>query len=162
MSKNFLLMFAAGLGIIAIAVGAVFYAQRGEHLSPQGSVVKVRTQEMEDKRSMVVLDVRLINDSDVAMTVRAIEITVETPDGNSAEGISLSAADMRNVLKDYPLLGEQFTEPLSLRGKIPPRSTVDRMLAAAFETKIADVEGRRQIKVKVEGEDGTVLEFSGK
>jgi hypothetical protein len=162
MSKGFLVMFGAGLVIIAVAVSAVLYFQRGEHLEPRGSIIKARTQEMEDKRSLLLLYVRLVNDSDVAMTVRTITLTVETPDGNSVEGTTLSAPDMRSVVKDYPLLGELSTEPLAIRNVIPPRSTSDRAIAGGFETRIADMESHKKITVRIEGESGVVMEFSGK
>jgi hypothetical protein len=162
MSKNFLIAFGGGLALVAIALGVMFYGQRGAHLQPKGSVLKARTQEMEDKRSLLVLDVRLVNDSDVDMTVRAVALTVETPDGNSTEGTTLSAPDLRSVFKDYPLLGELFTDPLAIRSVIRARSTLDRTVAAAFETRIADMESHKKIAVRIEGESGVELEFSGK
>jgi hypothetical protein len=162
MSKGFLITFGLGLVIIAVAVGTVFYSTRGEHLAPKGSVLKARMQEMEDKRSLLVLDVRLVNDSDVPMIVRSVILTVDTADGNSSEGMTLAAPDLRSVFKDYPLLGELFTEPIALRSQIPPRSTVDRTVAAGFETKIDDLEARKKITVSIEGEGGVVLEFSRK
>jgi LEA14-like dessication related protein len=162
MSKGFLVAFGVGLAIIAICVGVVLYSQRGEHLEPRGSILKVRTQEIEDKRSLLLLYVRLVNDSDVAMTVRTITLTVETPDGNSVEGITLSAPDMRSVVKDYPLLGELSTDPLAIRNVIPPRSTIDRAIAGAFETRIADMESHKKVTVRIEGESGAAMEFSGK
>lgn len=161
MNKSMFPAIGAAMGLIAIAVGAVFYNQRGEHLAPSGTVLKVRMAEMQDKRTLAVLDVRLRNDSDVSMVVKAIELTVETTDGNSVEGMTLGGTDLGNSLKDYPLLGELFTPALTTKGTIPPRSTVDRTIAAAFDVRMADMESRKKIDVKIEGPNNT-LEFSGK
>ena len=45
-----------GLVVVAIGVGGVFYMQRGAHIDLKGSILKVRTQVMDENSSVAVID----------------------------------------------------------------------------------------------------------
>lgn len=160
MSKGFLIAFAAGLLITAIVIGGVFYARQGKHLVPRGSVLKVRTQAIDDNNSLAVLEIRLVNDSDENMVVRDIEAIVQTKDGQNLPGAAVAASDAKTIFKYYPQLGEQFNEPLKEQDRVLAHQTVDRMLVARFQASGATMQDRKKITVRVTDEGGAVAEFS--
>ena len=162
MDKNFGRIFGAGLVVVALIVGFVFFAKRGDHLQPKGSIVKVRSIDLDEETSLLVLDVRLVNDSTVTMTTSAIDISVELADGSSVVGMILGKADLKGTFKYFPLLGEQFNETLALRDEIPAKSKVDRMIAASFNVPLAKFDARKRITVKISDASGTAAEFTGR
>ncbi len=162
MSKGFLIAFGAGLLVVAIVIGTVFYAKKGAHLEPRGSILKVRTQQLDPTNSIAVLEVRLVNESDVDMIVRQIEVTLETKEGHEVPGALIAGSDAANVFKYYTELGPQYNEPLLPRDRIRPHQTVDRMIAARFEAAGESLDQRQKITVRVEDVDGPVAEFSGR
>ncbi len=158
-SKNFLVMFAIGIVVIAIGIGAVFYLQRGEHLQAKGSVLKARTAELEKTSTLLVLDMRIVNDSDVALVVKSLAMTIEAPDGREVNGAILSPSDIKSTFQYNPLLGEQFTPALTLRDTIPPRTTVDKTIAATFEAFLPELDGRKKVTVRIGDDTGSVAEI---
>ena len=50
-----------GLGVVACAVAGVLYMQRGAHTELKGAVLKVRTQAMDEKSAVAVVDFRFAN-----------------------------------------------------------------------------------------------------
>lgn len=160
MSKGFVIAFASGLLVVALAIGAVFYAKKGTHLEPRGSILKVRTQAIDDQNSVAVLEVRLVNDSDVQMIVRQVEVNLETKEGHELPGAIVAASDAKSIFKYYPRLGEQYNEPLMAQDRLRPHETVDRMLAVRFEAPEASLQERKKLTVRVQDVDGPVAEFS--
>ena len=162
MSKGFLIAFGAGLLVVAVVIGTVFYAKRGAHLEPRGSILKIRTQPIDEANSLAVLEVRVVNPSDVDMIVRQVDVNMETKEGHEIPGALISGADSANVFKYYPLLGQQFNEPLMARDRIKPHQTIDRMLAVRFEAPGPALDDRKKITVRVEDVDGPAAEFAAR
>jgi hypothetical protein len=160
MSKSFVIAFATGLLVVAAVIAGVFYAKQGTHLVPRGSILKIRTQAIDERNSLAVLEVRVVNDSDVKMIVRDIEVVLQTRDGHELTGAVVSGSDAKSVFKYYPQLGEQFNEPLLEQDRLQPHQTIDRMLAARFEAPESSVQERKKITVRVQDVDGPVAEFS--
>ncbi len=162
MSKGLAVAFVIGLLVIAAVVWGVLYSKQGAHLAPQASVLKVRTMKVEDLRSLAVIDFRLMNNADYAMTIRRVDMSIETKDGKLIEGSAVSAEDAKKVFTYYPLLGERFNDPLMVRDKVPPHQTVDRMMAFQIELPFAEVETRKKVTMRIEDATGPVVEFSSR
>lgn len=160
MNKGFGIAFAVGTVIAAAGIFGIFYAKQGVHPVTHGSVLKVRTHAIDDNNSIAVLEVRLKNESDVAMAVSDIEVNLDTKDGHKLSGAMLSGADAKSVFKYYPQLGERFNEPLISQDRVDPRQTVDRMLAMRFEAPENTIQERKKITVRVQDVNGQVSEFS--
>lgn len=162
MSKNFIVTFAAGLALVAALIAGVFYSKRGAHLAPNGSVLKVRTQALDDTHTLAIMEVRLANDSDVTMTVRQINLTAETKEGHQLDGTLVSGEDVKQIFSFYPALGPQYNDPLLVRDRIPGHKTIDRMVAARFDAPEAEFAGRKGITIRVEDDSGTEAVLTGK
>ncbi len=161
MTKGLAVTFAVGLLIIGAVVWGVFYSKQGAHLVPQASILKIRTQKVEDLNSLMVIDFRIANNADYPMVIRRADMTVET-NGKTTEGSAVSGEDAKKVFTYYPLLGERFNEPMLIRDKVPPHQTVDRMMAFQIALPFADLEARKKVTMRIEDATGPIVEFSSR
>jgi hypothetical protein len=160
MSKTLLITFAVGIAVIAVAVGSIFYVQRGAHLTLPGKVLKVRTAPLDDNSSVAVVDFRVTNPSDYNFMAKTVTLVLEDPNGNQTEGQTAPEMDAQRLFTGIPLLGQKYNDSLKERDKVPPHGTVDRMVAARFEVPEARLTTRKRFVVKVQEVDGMVSEFS--
>jgi hypothetical protein len=162
MSKNLAIFVGVGLVVIAAAVFLILSSTKGSHLELKGRVIKVRTGALSDADSIAVLDLRLENSTDVPFVVRQVEARLEKQDGSTADGALVSKIDMKQLFAYNRFLGDQYNDALSIRDKIAPHSTLDRMLAVRFEIPSQQLESARSIHVAVQDMDGALFETDGK
>ena len=65
-----------------------------------------------------------------------------------------------DLLKSYPLLGEQYNAVLRDRDVVPAHQTADRMVGVRFDAPYEKVESRKKVTVRVEDVTGPVLELT--
>jgi hypothetical protein len=150
-----------GLGLLVVAVGiaGMFYMQRGAHIELKGSILKVRTQAMDENSSVAVADFRFVNPSNYPFVVKEVVVTAEDKDGKTLEGSPVSELDARRLFQYYPLLGEKYNDSLLMRDKIPARQTMDRMIVARFEVPESALQSRKKLKVRIVDVDGPEAEL---
>jgi hypothetical protein len=161
MSKTFALTFLIGLLVIGAGIWAVFYKQEGAHIEPKGSILKVRTLKLDDNNSAAVVEVRLTNDSDYALVARTIEASAVTGKAE-VPGNVVAEVDLKDLYKNFPVLGEQFNPVLKARDKVPPRSSIDREVCAQFPLPIEELDGRKDLIVRVQDITGPTAELHDK
>jgi hypothetical protein len=149
MSKGFAVTFLIGLLVIGIAIWTVFYKQQGAHIDPKGSVLKVRTLKLDDNSSAAVVDIRLTNNADYPVVARSIEMSVVTAKG-PVEGNMIAAVDVKDLFKNFPILGDAYNPILVAREKVPPHSSIDREVCAQFNIPVQDLDARKDLVVGVE------------
>jgi hypothetical protein len=162
MSKAFGIAFAAAIVVIALLVWRGFVSTKGNHLDPVGKIGKVREQKVDDNEVVVVLDFNLRNDSDVAMVVRSIEGSIDAADGSVINGSMVSVADLANVFRNYPNLGEKYNPPLKARDQLKAHDSIDRMVALRFDVPEEAVLKRKDIVLHIEDITGPVAELKAK
>jgi hypothetical protein len=152
---------ALGGGLIAVVcmVGFVFYVQRGAHIELKGSVLKVRTQAMDENSSVAVVDFRFVNPSNYPFVVQEVDVSIVDKDGKTVEGMQVSELDARRLFEYYPALGQKFNDSLVMRDKIPGRASMDRMIVSRFEAPESALESRRYLKVRIVDVDGPEAEL---
>lgn len=155
-----MIAFAIGIAVIAVAVGSVFYMQRGAHLTLPGKILKVRTAPLADNSSVAVVDYRVTNPSDYTFMAKGVTLVLVDAGGNQVEGATASELDAQRLFAGIPLLGQKYNESLKERDKVAPHTTVDRMAAARFEVPEAALIARKHFLVRVEEVDGMVSEFA--
>jgi len=158
MSKQFLIFFGVGVVVIAAAVYMILYAQRGAHLELKGEILKVRTGALTDQDSIAVLDFRVENISEVPFVVREVDVTLDKPDGGTAESVIVSRVDLKKLFQFNRFLGSQYNDSLSIRDKIAPHEKIDRMVAARFEIPDKDLEAAKTIHLSIQDMDGPLFE----
>jgi hypothetical protein len=161
MSKPFAITFLIGLLVIGGAIWVVFLKQEGAHIEPKGSILKIRTIKLDDKDSAAVVEVRLGNDADYALVARTIEASAVTSQGE-VQGNAVAEVDVKDLYKNYPVLGEQFNPVLKGRDKVPPHSSIDREICMQFTVPVEDLDQRKDFIVRIQDITGPTLEMHEK
>lgn len=163
MTKNILKMAAIGLIVVTVVIGVIFVANRGAQIRLEGSIQKVRTQRMDDRSCVVLVDFRFVNPARYPFVVRNATIHLETAEGVTLTGSTVAATDLRNVFKYYskvnPDLGEMYNDVLLAKDRIGAGEALDRMLGARFGIPEADARSRRSLTLRIEDVDGAVTEI---
>jgi len=164
MSKRILVTSCIGLAIVAIAVSAVLYMQRGARVGLTGKILKVRTEALDENSSIAVIDFRFVNPSDYPFVVRTVTVVLEDSSGNQYNGQTVSEMDAKRLFEGMPILGPKYNDTLVMGNRIPPRGSEDRMVAARFEAPVARLEppARKRFLVRIEDVDGPITELSEK
>src|SRR5947208_4635873 len=155
---------ALGVGLLAVVIGiaGVFYMQRGAHIELKGAVLKVRTQAMDEKSTVAVIDFRFVNPSNYPFVVKEVTVSIVDKDGKTLEGQPVSELDARRLFQYYPQLGQKYNDSLMMRDKIMGRQSMDRMIATRFESPEATLESGRKLMVRIVDDDGPVAEVRGR
>jgi len=140
--------------VIAIVVVWILYMQRNAHIEPQGKILKVRTQAMDENSSVAVIDFRMVNSSDYPIWVREVVVSLQGADGNTYDGAVVSETDAKALFRYYPLLGQKYNDSLIVRDRIHAHQTVDKMIAARFEMPQGQLDARKKLTVHIEDVDG--------
>ncbi|MGD1073886.1 MAG: hypothetical protein ABSB15_27555 [Bryobacteraceae bacterium] len=162
MSNAFKIGFGVTLVVIAFLVWRGFVATKGNHLDPVGRIGKVREQKVDDNEVVVVLDFNLRNDADLPMIVRSVEAGIDAPDGSVIDGKAIGVADLANVFRNYPDLGEQYNPPLKARDELKAHDSIDRMVGFRFDVPEDRVLKRKDIFLHIEDITGPVAELKTK
>jgi len=157
--KDKAVVLAVGLGVVAALVGVILYLNRGSHIQLKGEIQKVRMREMDDNSTVVVADFRFVNPASYPFVVRKVDMFVETREGDVLDGKEVSEPDARRMFDYYKLLGPKYNDTFTIREKVAPRQSMDRMLAARFEVPASKIEQRKRILIRVEDVDGAVSEL---
>ena len=60
MRSNFPAAFGIGLVVIALAIGGIFFVQRGDRIDLPGKLIKVRTAPLDEESSIAVIDLKVV------------------------------------------------------------------------------------------------------
>jgi hypothetical protein len=159
MGKQFWTFLAIGLGVVGIGIAVLLLSTKSGHLELKGQILKVRVLALNPNASIVIIDFRATNPSDVPFVLRSAGMFLDSLNGNAEEGVSISKADVENVFKYEKLLGPKYNDVLSIKDRINPHQTVDRMIGARFESSEVGLEGRKDLRVHIEDLDGTVADL---
>jgi hypothetical protein len=160
MNKRLLIFFGIGVVAVAIAVLVILTGNKGAHLQLEGKILKVRTGSLGEGNSIAVMDFRVENPSDVPFIVRNVEITLEKPNGEMVDGVTVSKSDLKQMFQYNRFLGDQYNDGLGMKDAIAPHVTVDRMVAAHFEVSDRDLENAKSVHLSIQDMDGPLWETS--
>ena len=160
MQKNFLVAFGIGLAIIALAVGGIFFMQRGDRMELPGKILKVRTAPLDDDSSIAVIDFRITNPSNILFEVRTVTVEMDDNQGRSYLGQPVSEVDAIRLFEGLPVLGQKFNPTLIMRERLGSHGSADRMIAARFQAPMALLDGRKRFVVRIEEVDGKSFEYA--
>jgi hypothetical protein len=154
------MFLAAGLAVVAAGISVMMLSTKGAHLELTGEILKVRVLSLNPDASIVILDFRVKNPSDVWFIVKTVDLKLDPAAGEPLEGMGISKFDVENVFKYEKLLGPKYNDVLSIKDKIAPHQTVDRMAGARFELGEQAIDARKAIHLRIEDLDGTVVELA--
>ena len=110
--------------------------------------------------SIVVVDFRVTNPSNVPFVVSSVTLHLEPVTGDPADGTTISKNDIENIFRYEKLLGPKYNQTLSLQDRIAPLKTADLMTGARFEVPETTVNGRKSIRLRIEDVDGAAAEVT--
>jgi hypothetical protein len=160
MRNNFMVAFGIGLAIIALAVGGIFFMQRGDRMELPGKILKVRTAPLDEDSSIAVIDFRITNPSNILFEVRTVTVEMDDPQGRSYLGQPVSEMDAVRLFEGLPVLGQKFNPTLIMRERLGSHGSADRMIAARFQAPMALLDGRKRFIVRIEEVDGKSFEYA--
>ena len=153
-----IVFFLVGLGAVGAAIFGAFYMNRGSQMHLTGSILKVRSMADGDG-AVVFADFRVTNTAAIPFVVNSVQMTMETPDGETASAVVLSKSDVETISKARRLLGPKYNDVLSIQDKLPPVQVVDRMAAGRFKFPPKFLETRKTLRLRIEEADGAVSEI---
>src|SRR5277367_5635248 len=160
MSKQLMIGMGAGLAVIAVSLFLVFSTTKGAHLELKGTILKVRSGELDDKSSAALLDVRLENPSDILFVVREVTVKLEKSDGSMEDGILVPRMNIKQVLEYNKFLGQQYNDTLTIQDKVPAHKSIDRMIAVTFNVPGKELDAAKAIHLKIEDLNGPMFSVS--
>jgi len=158
LNKRFLILFGVGIAAVVLAVVAILSYTKGAHLVLQGKIMKVRSGALSDQDSIVVLDFRVENPSDLPFVVREVDVNLEQKDGSMTLGANIAKDDLKRLFQYNRFLGDQYNDSLTIKDTVPPHSTVDRMVAARFDVPNKDLEASKAIHLSIQEMSGPLFE----
>jgi hypothetical protein len=158
-SKQFWMFLLIGLAAVGIGIGFMWIGTKGNHLELTGTILKVRVMPLSPVASLVIVDFRVVNPSDIPFVMKGASLTLEPASGATLDGMTVSKSDIENVFKYNPILGPKFNDVLGIKDRIEPRQRLDRMVGARFELPEAQTEDRKAIHLHVEEMDGVTADL---
>jgi hypothetical protein len=148
-----------GLALVGVALGFLLIGTKGNHLELNGTILKVRVLPLSPVASLVVVDFRVTDPSDIPFVMKGASLTLEPASGPMLDGMTVSKSDVENVFKYNPILGPKFNDVLGIKDRIEPHQRLDRMVAARFEIPESQTEERKAIHLHVEEIDGVTADL---
>jgi len=161
-SKQFWISLLVGLAVVGAGIGMVLIGTKGNHLELTGSILKVRVLPLSQTASLVIVDFRVTDPSDVPFVMKGASLTLDPASGETLGGMTVSKSDIENVFKYNPILGPKFNDVLGIRDRIAPHQRLDRMMGARFEIPESQAEDRKAVHLHIEEIDGVTADFTEK
>jgi hypothetical protein len=158
-TKQFLGFVAVGLVVAAIGVGFLLFGTRKAHLTLDGRIQKVRLQATDDNSSVVILDYRLTNPSEVQFVVKQVDVVFKDNDGSELEGTVAADVDAKRVLDYYTTLGPKYNKSLVIKDTVAPNQTGDWMTMASFPLPETRLSARKNLVLRITDLDGAIVEI---
>jgi len=158
-SKQFWILLGVGLAVVAAGLGILLVGTKGNHLELDGEILHTRVMELNPNASLVIVDFRVRNPSDVPFVVKSVTLELTPASGQEVDGRTISKPDLENVFQYEKLIGPKFNDALSIEDRIGPHQTTDRMAGARFEMGESAIDARKALKLRIEDLDGTVSEI---
>ena len=150
----------AGLVGAGLLVAALYWIARGKTARVEGSITEVRTLGMDRNSSVAVVDFEFTNRSEALVMIADRDLIVVDQHDSAHESYTLKTADLRQLFRYFPALGEIKHEPLVHRTTIPSGESLRGMVGARFEIPKHELDLRREIVFRVADVDGAVSELS--
>jgi hypothetical protein len=161
-TKQFWIFLVVGLAIVGALVYGLLLGTKGAHIDLTGEILKVRVLAVTPQASLVVVDFRVTNPADIPFVVNEVRMLFDGGGDEPLEGAFISKSDVNVMFKYGKLLGPKYNDVLSIRDKVAPHQTVDRMVAARFELPESKIDTRKGIRLRIEEVDGAVVEIGEK
>ena len=160
MSKQVLALTLGVLAVLSIGLMLFMQSNKKVHLVLDAKMQKVRVQEVDPNRTIVVLDFRVNNPAEVLYRVKNVEVLLTTAEGEQLKGTIAAEMDTEQIFAAYPSLGQKFNQSFISREALEGGKTIDRMIAASFDASLKAIEGRKKLILRIQEIDGLITEVT--
>ena len=159
MNTRLALIAAGALAIVGAMVGGGLFVTKDNRLQLQGKILGVRSYQLDPQTTVAVVDFQVTNPSTQQFQLKEASAILTTPDGKTLEGGVFSEIEAQRLFEYYPMLGKKYNPSLIAKTKIESGQTMDRMIAAKFETTDDVLQKRKGLAVRLADVDGPVSEL---
>jgi len=160
MNRQSLLAGLLAIAVLGAVVAGTLWFTRKNTLAVSGHIVKVRTHAVDADNTIAVLDFRVSNPSALLLKVREAQAVLVPASGPEITGETVSEMDAVRLFGYFKDLGQKYNPSLLINDKIGPGQTIDRMLAITFKAPLAQVEGRKAMRLRIVDVDGAIVEIT--
>lgn len=125
----------------------------------RGGVQKIRVYGNGENPTAVVVDFRLRNQASIPLVVGDVEVILDLPDGRTVSGSTVSDGDSERFLLARPEQGPKYNPALTRNTKVRAGEEKDFMIAASFDAPESEIQGRKDLRIRVHDLDGPTFEF---
>ena len=161
MREQFVSALAIGAVVVAVAVGAIMFMQRGAHIDLPGGMTKVRTVSTGENDALALIDLKIANPSSYKFVVRNVTVVLEKKTGEQFPQEIVSRSDSERLFNSLPDSGP-YHPPLYTNATLQPGATEVYTLVAQFNAPEKILQDRKQFRVQIDEIDGKSFEFSEK
>jgi len=152
------------IGLFAVllvggVVGTILYSTRHNKVELTGSVLKVRTYQVDPENLVVFADIRISNPSTQQFIVHDVNVSMDDADGKRVEGENFPEPDAQRLFTYFPVLGKKYNPNLMIRQKINSNQTIDRMVSVRLPGTEAAFAKRKALRILVTDVDGAKTEI---
>ncbi|HBY60514.1 MAG TPA: hypothetical protein DEH78_11880 [Solibacterales bacterium] len=158
-SRQFFTFIAVGLAVALAGLGFLLLTTRGAHLRLEGQIQKVRTQATDENNSILVVDFRAKNPSEVSFVVRSVEVLFTDSGGQEVQTVDVADVDADRVFGYYQFLGGRFNRTLKIKDQIRPGEVFDRMVMVSLAAPEDRVKNRTGLRLRITDVDGIAAEL---
>ncbi|MDX2152485.1 MAG: hypothetical protein SFV54_17225 [Bryobacteraceae bacterium] len=158
-SRRFFTFIGIGLVVALAAVGVMLVGTKGAHLRLEGQIQKVRTQATDENNTVIVIDFRVKNPSEVPFVLRDTEVTLTEATGGTVATNAVADVDAERVFGYYQFLGGRFNRTLKTKDQIKPGEMLDRMVMVSLTAPEDRVKNRKELRLKFIDVDGVTSEL---
>jgi hypothetical protein len=159
MSPRLLALIGVAMAILGVAGWFSYTATSDMRLQLTGEVLKVRSLALTPESTLILLDYRVKNDSDVTFILKEDTIFWTGEDGKEREATHVTRPDVDRILQHLHEAGPKYNEMLVMREKVTGKAMLDRMSAGVIQVPDAEFSKRKSVKLRLIDLDGQTFEF---
>ena len=160
MNKPFVIFLALGLLCVAGYLGFFMNATKDSRLRLEGKILGVHVSGLSGSAATIVaLDVRITNTSDVPFVAGSATIRVEPAAGEPMEAVTMGRPDLEQMFQYLPQLGPKVNPLLGAQDRIAGRQALVRTLGARINVLPDVIQSRKGLVLRLEDVDGAIVEI---
>jgi hypothetical protein len=159
MSAKFPIFFGVALVLLGLFLWFSYSSTSDARLQVSGEILKVRSLEMTPDSTLVILDFRMKNESDVKFVLKEATILWTNAEGKESEATTVARPDMDRILQYAQQAGPKYNEMFVMREQLTAKAMLDRMAAGSVQVSDARFGQRKGLKLRLTDLDGQSFEF---
>jgi hypothetical protein len=158
-SAKFPIFFGVAIGILVLGLTFGWFSTSDKRLEVTGEILKTRTIELTPETTLVMLDFRMRNESNVDFVLKEANLTWTSADGASHEMDTVARPDLDRILQYVKQAGPKFNEVFVMREKLGGKAMLDRMAAGVAKASEGDFLKHKSLTLTLTDLDGKTFEL---